>query len=228
MGHSLLLKESADPASPYYNRIKGFGPSELDRLDEYLHLYPGNRPCLDMTPDHMKEEVAAALCSRGYVPAEQLVFLAKDLRGVPMKEESDFLIEQVTEHSAEEYVQWIGWSNGEEEIDRQRVDRVKEYFYRPDFVNLMIRVEHRPAAMGSLFFSGADAYLANDYTFPGFRGQGCQSALIRHRLAAAARQGAEMVFTDVEFGSASHRNMLKAGFQTVFLNTFWFRLSEEC
>ncbi|MNP47513.1 hypothetical protein D3C76_1415710 [compost metagenome] len=75
--------------------------------------------------------------------------------------------------------------------------------------------------MGSLFLSGEKGYLANDYTFPEFRVRGCQSALIKRRLTDAAERGATTVYTDVEFGSASHANMERAGFRLAFLNTYW-------
>lgn len=100
-------------------------------------------------------------------------------------------------------------------------NRVKGYFHASQFHNYMLTIDGRPAAMGSLFLHGSEGYLANDYTFEEFQGRGCQTALIGHRLSAAAELGLENVYTDVEFGSVSHTNMEKAGFRTAFINTFW-------
>lgn len=75
----------------------------------------------------------------------------------------------------------------------------------------------------SSYYNRNNGYAANDFTFPAFRGKGCQTALIRHRLSMASSLGLDRVFADVEFGTTSHANMLKTGFQTVFINTFWLK-----
>ncbi|UQZ34104.1 hypothetical protein C2I18_11540 [Paenibacillus sp. PK3_47] len=222
LGQCVLLCDPTDPASPYYNRIKGFGPEDLGKLDELLGYYPGAAPCFDMTPDHMTEEVSLALCDKGFYPAEQLVFMYVHPQGERVKT-SEFQIERVTKENAEEFIAWIGQSGGGMEISKEMAARSKEYFYRKDFLNYMIRIKGQPAAMGSLFLNGEEGYIANDYTFEAYRGRGCQLALLEHRLADAAELGVKSVYTDVVFGSASHGNMAKSGFRTAFLNTFWMK-----
>ncbi|SEO89770.1 hypothetical protein SAMN04487895_11418 [Paenibacillus sophorae] len=103
------------------------------------------------------------------------------------------------------------------------IARYKEYFYRSDFINYMLRIDGNPAAMGSLFLSGEEGYIANDYTFQTYRGRGCQLALLKLRLADAVKLGVKMVYTDVMFGSVSHENMERVGFKTAYLNTFWIK-----
>lgn len=221
-GHCTLLRDLTEPGSIYYNRIKGFGPSDMNSMDELLAYYGEFPPCFDMTPDHLTEEVSSALSSRGFIPVEQLVFMKIHL---PEGMEPDHTsgIEKVTASNAEAFIAWIGLSSGGKAFDPAVIDRVKTYFYRPDFLNYMMTVEGEPAAMGSLFLHGEEGYLANDYTFEAFRGRGCQTALLRHRLSAAAGLGIKTVYTDVEFGSLSHSNMEKMGFRTVFMNTFWVK-----
>lgn len=223
-GSCTLLRDLNDPASMYYNRIKGFGPADAAHVDRLLtHYDENNAPVVDMTPDRLTAETASALIERGYQPVQQLAFM----RAAPWIGEADretsLRIEQVGERNAEEFIRWIGLSKGGTEFSPHVVKRVEKYFYRPDFRNYMLTIGGEPAAMGSLFLHGPEAYLANDYTFEAFRGRGCQTALLRHRLAAAAELGAEDIYTDVEFGSVSHNNMGKAGFETVFVNTFWVK-----
>lgn len=220
-GSVILLRDPTDPASIYYNRIKGFGPQMLAELDKLLSYYAGAAPCFDMSPDHMTEEVTRALCKKGFFPAEQLVFMFMHppLDGLEMT--PAFQIERVTEETAEEFIQWIGKSAGGMKITREMIARSKAYFFRADFMNYMLRIDGEPAAMGSLFLNGGEGYLANDYTFPDYRGKGCQLSLLKHRLAEAVRLGVKAVYTDVEFGSASHANMERVGFKTAYLNTYW-------
>jgi hypothetical protein len=221
-GNPILLRDQTDPASSYYNRIKGFGPQDLPNLDNLLSYYNNVSPCFDMTPNHMTEEVTRALSEKGFIPVEQLVFMfTEPSNGLGLT--SAFQIERVTERSAEEFIQWIALSKDGMEINEEMIARAKAYFYSPNFLNYMLRVDGSPAAMGSLFLKGREGYIANDYTFKSFRGRGCQLALLRHRLSDAVKLGVKTVYTDVEFGSVSHGNMEKVGFKTAYLNTFWIR-----
>lgn len=222
LGSCTLLREKSDPASPYYNRVKGFGAGDVPLLDEILDVYAGGSPCFDMTPDKLSGDTAAALAARGYIPAEQLTFM----EALPQREETSpagFDIAEVTAADAEEFIRWIGLSTGGKTFSTPLIERAQAYFHAPYFRNYMVRIDARPAAMASLFLHGGEGYLANDYTFPDFRGRGLQLALIRHRMSEAAVLGLQRLYTDVEFGSASHGNMEKAGFRTAFINTFWMK-----
>lgn len=219
-GGTVLLRDRTDAGSSYYNRIKGFGPEDLAELDTLLSHYPEAAPCFDMTPHYMTEEVARALCEKGFIPAEQLAFLYVHPQAM-VEQSTGFQIERVTEETAEQYIEWIRKSAGGLRVTRDMIARSREYFCREDFLNYMLSIYGKPASMGSLFLSGEDGYLANDYTFPEYRARGCQSALIKRRLTDAVARGVTTVYTDVEFGSASHANMERAGFRMAFLNTYW-------
>ncbi|MBD0384441.1 GNAT family N-acetyltransferase [Paenibacillus sedimenti] len=136
---------------------------------------------------------------------------------------SAFQIERVTERNAEEFIRWIVRSKDGVELNKEMIERIKAYFYSPIFLNYMLRIDGRPAAMGSLFLKDQEGYIANDFTFESFRGRGCQLALLRHRLSEAAKLGIKTVYTDVEFGTISHGNMEKSGFKTAYINTFWIK-----
>ncbi|MFB5676862.1 GNAT family N-acetyltransferase [Paenibacillus terreus] len=222
VGNSILLRDRTDPASMYYNRIKGFGLPDLPDLDKLLSYYQVS-PCFDMTPDHMTAEVARSLSDRGFIPVEQLVFMYVNLLKEKTESAQNFHIERVTEHTAEEFIRWIELSKKGVQFTQEMIARSKSYLYSPSFLNYMLRIDGEPAAMGSLFLHGEEGYIANDYTFEAYRGRGCQGALLRQRLSDAASLGVKTVYTDVEFGSTSHGNMVKAGFKTAFLNTFWMK-----
>lgn len=221
MGNCMVLRDLNSPGNPYYNRIKGFSSKDIGLLEEILRYYGSDSPCLDMTPNHMTEDVAQALSENGFIPKEQLVFMTT--QPYQFQGESSVSIQVVDELRAEEFIRWIGLSNGGTLYDQSLVDRVKSYFYAPNFLNYMISVADEPAAMGSLFLSNNAGYIANDFTFEKFRGRGYQLELLKHRLSVAAKLGLETVYTDVEFGSASHGNMEKVGFKTAYINTFWMQ-----
>ncbi|GIP12873.1 GNAT family N-acetyltransferase [Paenibacillus macerans] len=239
MGGATLLMDRQSPQSSYYNRVIGFGPAEAERLPDILRHYGTANivPCFDMTPDKQSGAVAEALSSQGFVPRLQLVFLKRELEpetgpgprnqgeaGVPA-----LSVRRVaTPEEAKRFIALIGRSNGgAAKLDEQGIERKCRYFCRDDFQNFVAYADEDPAAMGSLFIRGEEGYVANDFTFPDYRGQGLQTALIRHRLQAAAALELKRVYVDVEFGTASHRNMLKAGFEQVYMNTFWMKSAIE-
>jgi GNAT superfamily N-acetyltransferase len=223
IGNSVLLRDVTSPESIYYNRIKGFGASDLDKLNHILTIFEQGKitPCFDMTPLGLNYDVAKALTSKGFFSAEQLAFLQISADSNTQNDKHIKII-SVTEDHAEQFIKLIGQSNDIEYRD-SLIKRKSEYFHRPNFKNYIAFSDDHPAGIGSLFISGNDGYIANDFTFPAFRGKGIQKALIHHRLQAAKELGLENIYTDVEFGSISHNNMAKMGFQLVYVNSFWMK-----
>ncbi|MBB3126960.1 GNAT superfamily N-acetyltransferase [Paenibacillus rhizosphaerae] len=222
IGGARLLIEVTGPDSLYYNRVKGFGIADLELLDQIVREYEQRnaRPCFDMAPSRLDEQVALALHRKGFLPIEQLAFLEAE----PMEVAAvhpDITIEPVHEGNADVLLEAVSELMGG--VPAEVLARKKPYFTLPVFKNYLAFADGHLAGIGSLFIHEGRGYLANDYTLPEFRGRGCQTALIRHRLAEAKRTGLSMVYTDVEFGSPSHNNMLVQGFRHVYTNSFWIR-----
>lgn len=236
IGGTTLLSDELSPQSSYYNRVIGFGPADLDRLSEILGIYAaaGIDPCFDMSPDRQTGEVAEALAAQGFVPRLQLAFLKNERNGEDLGRElaegfaphAELEISRISdEEEALSFIRLIERSRGGDfpALDEAIVQRKSRYFYRKDFQNFVVFIGGEPAGMGSMFIRGDTGYLANDFTFPDYRRLGVQTALIRHRLQTAAALGLKRVYTDVEFASASHSNMVKGGFELVYLNAFWMK-----
>jgi GNAT superfamily N-acetyltransferase len=56
-----------------------------------------------------------------------------------------------------------------------------------------IRIEDEPAGFGALFATGEVAYVDNIVTFPGFRGRGVASSIVRRIVAESLGLGARHV-----------------------------------
>ncbi len=86
---------------------------------------------------------------------------------------------------------------------------------------LLVRLprEDRSVAVAAAGGSIADgvALLSGDATLHEARGRGLQTALIRERLARAARAGCDLAMACVLPGSASHRNYERAGFRLAYM-----------
>lgn len=224
LGNCQLLMDEVSPTSIYYNRVKGFGSQDLDKLESIMAHYSTKRikPSFDLTPKGLNDQVCGALMNLGYVAAEQLVFMARNAYPIEA-DDADLKVEQVTSADAQDYVRLIIASNGGMDISQGVIKGKAEFFCRQDFINYRVYCDGEVAGLGSLFISGNKGYIANDFTFEAFRGRGCQKALLKHRINHAAQLGLETIYTDVEFGSASHENMVRMGFETVFLNTFFIQ-----
>lgn len=80
-----------------------------------------------------------------------------------------------------------------------------------------------PAGVGLLYLQDRIGLLADATTLPEYRGKGCHAALIDHRVARAAERGCDLLTSFVEFGSASHRNLEKAGLRVAYTKAMWWR-----
>jgi GNAT superfamily N-acetyltransferase len=224
IGDCTLLIDSKSPSSIYYNRIKGFGINDLNKIDEILDIYASEQitPCFDMIPNHINMEVAKTLMSKGFYCAEQLAFLEMEPHFDEYEHKEEIQLVKVTKENVVEFLHLIARSNGME-IEDELIKRKAEYFVEPIFQNYIAYIGQEAVGMGSLFIHGEKGYIANDYTFPSYRGKGVQKTLLHHRIKAAKEMGLTKIYTDVEFGTASHNNMLKVGFRTVFINSFWVK-----
>lgn len=223
LGACTLLIDSNSPGSIYYNRIKGFGKNDINKIDEILALYFSERiiPCFDLTPNNINMEVAQVLMNRGFFCFEQLAFLEIEPHFTKCEIE-DVEIVRVTENNVEEFLNLISLSTGKE-IKKQLVQKRAKYYFQPNFQNYIAYIGEKAVGMGSLFIKGDDGYIANDFTFPSYRGKGVQKALLQFRIQVSKERGLNKLYTDVEFGSISHENMLKLGFKLIFINSFWMK-----
>jgi hypothetical protein len=85
--------------------------------------------------------------------------------------------------------------------------------------------EGMPVGAAGMFVTSGVAALFGDATLPYARGRGCQMALIRTRLEAAARAGCDLAMASVLPGSGSHRNYERAGFQLIYMRV---NVSRSC
>lgn len=92
---------------------------------------------------------------------------------------------------------------------------------RADWHCYVARLDGVPAAVAALRVRDGIGSLTFDGTTPRFRGRGCQTALIRHRIADAAAAGCGLVVTQTDPDSSSQRNLERAGFRTAYTRTFW-------
>lgn len=76
-------------------------------------------------------------------------------------------------------------------------------------------------AIGMYFRSGEAALVDGAATLPEHRGHGCQTALLARRFQAARAEGARVAITRTAAGSASQRNLERAGMRVCRRMEVW-------
>jgi GNAT superfamily N-acetyltransferase len=132
-------------------------------------------------------------------------------------------IERVTSPPAMEaylnaYV--AGWGVPEKDRDVFKAN-VRPWLGQPGWSLYLARADGEPAAAATLFVRDGVGYLADATTAPSFRGRGLQQRLLRRRIADAASQGVDVVFSGATPFSTSHRNMERIGMRVQFMRALW-------
>jgi GrpB-like predicted nucleotidyltransferase (UPF0157 family)/GNAT superfamily N-acetyltransferase len=79
----------------------------------------------------------------------------------------------------------------------------------------------KPAATGSVYFSGDTAWTSFAATNPDYRGRGAQGALLKARIDEAGKRGCKWIATETaedssEHDAPSYRNLLRYGFRLLY------------
>lgn len=143
----------------------------------------------------------------------------RDLDDLPPAIETPFRIERIGPGHGSDYGRIA--AAGFDLTDRA-VPLVAALAARPDWHLFMTFDGDRPVGGGALFRHGEYGWFDFGATHPDYRGRGSQTALLAHRIRAAAALGCRRLFT--ETGEAvpgdpqhSYRNILRAGFREVAL-----------
>lgn len=91
-------------------------------------------------------------------------------------------------------------------------------FHAPDAVPMLAWANGEPAGAGGAYFAPhvAAFELGGASTLPRFRRRGVQRALIETRLALGPQMGCDLAVVLTDAGSASQRNLLRAGFTLAY------------
>lgn len=212
----------------YGNRVLGLGPADESRLEDIAKFFgEHNLPCrFEIIPGRMSWSLATRLHRLGFCQGS----FSAALYGLP---QPDLLPPTpavcVGEVEPDELALFLDlYQAGFElpEFNSREKNIVREWLER-DAAHLKLylaTVAGTPAGVAILYVKDNLGLLADAATLPAFRGQGCQTALLQHRIKEAARQGCELLTSFVEFGSASHRNVARAGLSVAYIKAMWWRV----
>jgi len=147
----------------------------------------------------------AALAGRGYRLTQLLHVHARPLTGLP-----DLQAMTVRPSAPAEFAALTSraFGPGSEAIMARTARRPVTWF-------LAAELAGEPVAAGAMSVFGDVAWLFSTATLPAFRGRGAQAALLAARLHRARQEGAGLAAVLTTPGSASERNVQRAGFVQV-------------
>lgn len=223
-GDAVALMARQAP-SPHFNAVVGLRAGQEALVAELDDWYRENqtRPRFVIAPGDLSVALGRALAGRGFFQSDfdTVLYAAAP----PSIGAADASIEPVTTAAAmEEFLDALlaGWGIPREHHDGAKAN-MRGWLDVPDWRLFLARVDGRPAAAAKLFLHEGLGYFADAATVPEFRGRGLQSSLLRHRAAVAASSGAELVYSQAEFGSTSHRNMERLGLRVLCTRSIWTR-----
>lgn len=210
------LLDKSRPKDHYYNRVFGLCNANIDQLDDLIDWYrqAGVNCNISIAPNVASDEFLESIQAKGfrYWDSDWVFFRAASNTFSTV--ETTFDIQRISEANFEEFVEHLVEAGLP--LDQSSVPRVASFYTASQFENYVIRLNEKMVASASVFIDGEIAWLANAQTLQTYRQQGMQLALLEYRVQRALEQSCTQVFTDAQFDSTSHRNILRAGFQLLY------------
>jgi hypothetical protein len=204
--------------SAYYNRVVGFCECDADRLEDLIEYYAeiGKDCAISLTPDAANERLLARLGEAGFRLLQAACLFTRrsaedvqaDFPGIAIRRAQERDLSVVFDLWSIPFDSPVGPEVRELRAAAQMV---------PEFPIYVASIGGEDVAMATMYLGPRVAWLGNANTRTERRRSGCQSALLQHRAAEAARMGRDWMVTDTEFGSTSHRNALRAGFGLAYV-----------
>ena len=225
------LRVTALPDLTFYNKARGMNEDDLPHLDAICEFYTsaGILPTLEVWASDATDRLGRTLATHGLFAGTVTATLHADLNDRP-------IAAPVTDHvtvteldPADDDTTYFTTLLGGYGLSGAMPDRIAmmRAEHHPATVRrYLAHVDGRPAAAASLYIGKSGALLSGAATLPSFRRHGCQSALITRRLADAARF-TDLAVVTVAFGSPSHANLERVGFNQTHTRTAWRPLRQK-
>ena len=213
-----------------FNRAIGLrdhGPEEIDALLDW-YAERGVDCHFDVAPMLCSERVRRSLAGRGFhqsgfhtvLYGEPSTELPEAVDGVEVSEVGPDDMAAF----ADLFMLYYDDMNMASDLRGRAQSNVEARHPLPGWRLYVASVDGSPAAFGALYVSGGVGSLAGAATAPRHRGRGCQSALVRRRIADAASEGCDLIAAQAAPGSSSQRNMERAGLRVAYTKAIWSRL----
>jgi hypothetical protein len=209
---------------PAFNRVFSLGVHEsltAKRLDEIVHDYRARgvrRMLAHWSPLATPVDGGSWFTQRGFQEIPRMVIMARRVDS-PVHVSTDLEIVEMDASAAAEYDLAVGSAHG---LSAELTPHARSTLGLPNWRHYLARDRGRAVAGASLFTHGEAAWCAGAATQIEDRNRGAQTALLARRIADAAADGcrwivAETLEETADRPNPSYRNMLRAGFEVLYL-----------
>jgi hypothetical protein len=229
-GEATAFLIEAWPDFWYGNRVLGLGPADETHLEAILHFFEERSLPFrfEIIPGRLNWSLATRLHQLGFCQGS----FSAAMYGPPQSEllasSPAVQVRAVEANELELFLDLYQDGFGLDRLSRRDKQIVGAWLEREAaYLRLYLAtIEDQPAGVAILYLNKEWGLLADAATLPPFRDQGCQTALLHHRIEAAALHGCTLLTSFVEFGSASHRNVARAGLNVAYTKALWWRVEK--
>jgi hypothetical protein len=226
-GPAIAYRIEAWPDFWYGNKVLGLEPAAAVCLDEIAAFFGQRRLAfrLEIMPGRLNAALGSRLHHLGFC---QMSF-STALYGLPpktlLREDEPMAVREVSTSEIDLFLDLYQDGFGLPRLAPEERRAVRTWLERarPELSLCMARANGIPAGVAILYVNNGIGLLADAATLPDFRGGGCHAAMIRYRIAEAIRRNCELLTCFVEFGSASHRNLGRAGLRVAYTKALWWK-----
>jgi GNAT superfamily N-acetyltransferase len=213
----------------YGNKVLGLEPSSEVHLDEILDLFVRHDLSFrfEIMPGNLNSSLASRLHKHGFC---QMSFNTA-VYGLPSltttsPPNDQIKVREVQPNEIDAFLDLYQDGFGLRRLNDIEKESVLSWLKRAQssLYLCIAHVDNRPAGAGILYMENGIGLLADAATLPDFRGQGCHSAMLHHRIAQAEKQNCDLLTSFVEFGSISHLNLERAGLRVAYTKSMWWRV----
>lgn len=225
--HAFLLKRWPD--FWYGNRVLGLEPSGEIYLDQIIDLF--TRHNLSFRFEILPGNLNSSLASRLHKLRFGQMGFNTAVYGVPSlaaktPSNKQLRIREVQPNEVDLFLNL--YQDGFElpRLENEEKEAVLSWLHRAksSLYLCIAHIDDTPAGVGILYMENGIGLLADATTLPGFRGRGCHTAMIHHRVAQAEKHNCDLLTSFVEFGSTSHINLERAGLRVAYTKSMWWRV----
>jgi hypothetical protein len=216
------------PEMSLFNQVIGFGPTEKEHFHEIIQFYHDHgieQYRLEVNPYHASPDFLALLAAHGFYQSSFEAYLYGVVSFDVPSSSNSIIIRDVTSSDpdlfADIHVEGFreALSRFSEKARRLYRESIKVLYQHPGWHLYLAYINNTPSGMGMLYIHDGKALLAGGATIPHMRRQGCQAALLRHRMLASAHAKCSLIIGQTNVGSTSQHNMERLGMRIAYTGT---------
>lgn len=213
-----------------FNRVGNLSSADRAQLDDISAWYHAHnvRARFDIIPTLGEPALLHALASHGFYQSGFYTALYS-IPQVDVSAPSRITVRAVAPDESDRFaaVYRDGFGIPPTDALAYLPDGVRVLLGKPTMHCLFALVEDIPAAMAVLYRYEGTGYLATAATLPAFRGLGCQTALLRARIAIAADAGCDLIVGHTGIMTTSQHNMERVGMRLAYTKAIWTELARR-